>query len=515
MEVVKKEVKNTLLREAKYTQLVIDSEFNIRDVMDDIEKITAYKADAIIYEAQPKDGQVSISGAVCFTIIYKSRNGKEEKYEGEIPFSDNVNIEAVKESDRVEAIPYIEDISCEMLNSRKLMIKGLLGNQIMIFYDNDIKVITGIENGQGIECCYKDRAFTKLKTCRKEMLRIREKFEIPKNKPNIKEIIFSAFNIKNLETRVVREKVQIRGEAELFIIYIPEDSELPYQFACMTNDISEEILGDDVGDDVTFDVVFIPGKVAVEAKADPDGEIREVAVEANQTAYIKAYVEEKFTSIDDMYSTAADINIKKKEVRIENLLLHNNAKTRVVAKEKLRGDNNKILQVCNAYGYAIIDNVLIKDQNMTVDGIVKACIVYISDDSENQFSTWHVELPFSYVLDSAEIKEDMSIRVVPTLDNISVSLIGDAEIEIRATVNVDLTAFEILTIDMIDEIGISPLDETKKERIPFIVGYIVKPGDTLWQIARKYYTTVDKIKELNGLESDLIHENDRLLIMKQ
>ncbi len=34
--------------------------------------------------------------------------------------------------------------------------------------------------------------------------------------------------------------------------------------------------------------------------------------------------------------------------------------------------------------------------------------------------------------------------------------------------------------------------------------YVVQPGDSLWLISRKYNTTVDAIKRLNGLTSDVI-----------
>lgn len=42
--------------------------------------------------------------------------------------------------------------------------------------------------------------------------------------------------------------------------------------------------------------------------------------------------------------------------------------------------------------------------------------------------------------------------------------------------------------------------------------YTVKPGDSLWNIAREYGTTVDAIKSLNGLSSDLLRVGQQLLI---
>ncbi len=54
----------------------------------------------------------------------------------------------------------------------------------------------------------------------------------------------------------------------------------------------------------------------------------------------------------------------------------------------------------------------------------------------------------------------------------------------------------------------------KVQALPGIVGYIVNDGDTLWDIARQYYTTVQDIMETNELASEEIRTGDRLLIIK-
>ena len=45
-----------------------------------------------------------------------------------------------------------------------------------------------------------------------------------------------------------------------------------------------------------------------------------------------------------------------------------------------------------------------------------------------------------------------------------------------------------------------------------LVIYFVQKGDTLWNIAKHYNTTVKSIKDANKLESDLIIPGQKLLI---
>ena len=52
-------------------------------------------------------------------------------------------------------------------------------------------------------------------------------------------------------------------------------------------------------------------------------------------------------------------------------------------------------------------------------------------------------------------------------------------------------------------------------KMPSIVVYYVKAGDSLWSIAKKFNTTVNEIKTLNNLKDDTIYQNQELIIMRK
>ena len=68
---------------------------------------------------------------------------------------------------------------------------------------------------------------------------------------------------------------------------------------------------------------------------------------------------------------------------------------------------------------------------------------------------------------------------------------------------------------MIQDIKVLPLSMEEIEKRPSIVGYIVKPEDDLWSLAKRYSTSVEAIKELNDVSGEKLKAGDRLLIFKE
>lgn len=520
MELVKKEIQTSMLRASKYTQLTVDEDFNVPDAMKDIEKVITYRGNVVIEEVLMEEGKAKIAGIVYFSLLYKAAPEGENdwneicSYDGEIPFQDTVNVDGALRSDKGEVRAYLEDFTISMINSRKFSVRGLIGNALLCYGELNSQTVTRIENGQGIECHYTELAMTKMNVNRKEMLRFKEEFEMPRSKPNIDRIIWHSFALRDIETRSSAGKIFIRGEMELFVIYHSEENELPYQYLSMNREFGQEIEAEDIGEDMISDVTLCLGKGSASVHPDADGEPRNIMVEYVLEAGIKGYQDEKFTIINDMFSPTAELSMEQEHCRLENLLLHNNAKTRVTGKERLRGSSAKILQVCSADGDVEIDNVKIGTDSLTAEGVVRACVVYISDEEDNQFASWNVEIPFEYTMDASELPPDASVRLVPSLDQISIQLLGIDEIEIRAVININLTVFDMIDEDFITGMEILPIDEEKKEQVPGMVGYIVQPGDNLWSIARKFYSTIDSIREINELENEEIQAGDKLIVVK-
>ena len=59
-----------------------------------------------------------------------------------------------------------------------------------------------------------------------------------------------------------------------------------------------------------------------------------------------------------------------------------------------------------------------------------------------------------------------------------------------------------------------PKDQKKLEELPGIVCYVVQPRDTLWDIAKMFYTTMEAIRKLNDLGEGEVKPRQTLLVVK-
>lgn len=515
MDFNRKDIHTSILKASKYSQLTIDDDFNIPDMKEDIDKIIAKNGYIVVEEVISEEGRVKVIGTVYFNTLYKTAGDKAdiEVYEGEIPFEDHVNVDGINRSNTASCQCILEDLTVSMINSRKLEVRGLIGNDVSVYEEIKVNAATDLENGQGIECQYKNAVITETVVSKHDMFKLKEEVDIPQNKPNIREIMWASVELRNMEVKPMEDKLHVRGEVEIFAIYKGQEEHLPVQYLFSVRTISRDIECAGANEDMILEAECRLGKGDVSIRMDADGEDRVIGVDYNVDMNIKMYADQDVKLLSDLYSPQAEIIPETEDFTYENLLMRNCAKAKINYRKRIAGEEAKLLQICHVYGNVEVDDVDIHETHVSVTGVVKTCILYISADDE-PMNCMEVDIPFDYTVDTVPLSAEDSVRIVPSLDQLTATLLNSEEVEIKAQVNLGISIFTHTSTDIITDMNVAPIDYEKKAALPGIVGYIVKKGDTLWSIARRYYATTDSIRAINKLENDYIKEGDRLIIVK-
>ena len=138
-----------------------------------------------------------------------------------------------------------------------------------------------------------------------------------------------------------------------------------------------------------------------------------------------------------------------------------------------------------------------EEQTLRGNGNLETRILYKTGDRIHSVTK---EIPFEILRDiTSEDWDNVSVNL--DLNHFSYHIVNQNNLEIRAGLTYSLCLLKQQNIQCVEGILLEKDAPNICDRAP-IVAYIIKPGDTLFQIAKKYATTVDRLKAVNNIEND-------------
>ena len=199
---------------------------------------------------------------------------------------------------------------------------------------------------------------------------------------------------------------------------------------------------------------------------------------------------------DSLYSIANKLGTTVSELKKENNLTSNTLQIgevlRIPTKEIYEGEENVYIVQKGDTLYSIA-----AANNTTVDELKKA-----NNLTSNILSTGQLlKIPSALLPESTYIvKKEDSLYSIANKYNTTID-------ELKRINN--LTS-NILSIGQVLKLPSDKVSDIEKEENT--ISYTVQKGDSLYSIARKYSTTIDKIKDLNNLTTNLLSIGQVLLI---
>ncbi len=516
MELIKQRVHMNRCNSRENVRSILDADFNVPDIKPDARAIMQQKGEVVIEEVHVMDGKAHIKGALHFTILYAA--------EDDLPVCDmtgNILIQEIvplgcdsTREDEISIHTTIDDLRAELINSRKIGVKAAIQMEVVAESIYDGEGAVDLEGDDSIYKRKKNIEITRLLMARKDTLRVRDECKIPGTKDTIGRILYDEVNLLEVETRVGEDKLILTGEASIFIIYLSADEIPQLNFHECIMPLSGEVNCGGCDESNVVQVVTGIQSRELEVKSDEDGEDRMLDIEIVLNLDIKAYGEENMELLTDFYSTEKECRPVYEMSYFENLIMKNKNKFRVNGKVEL--DVHKpSLQIWKVSGEVRLDEKRIVEDGVEVEGVIDVNVLYRSTDEDIPLAVASGFLPFEQHIQIPDILPDSDIRMTAGLEQISGTLLGENEADIKAVIVIDVLAFNHQEEPIIAEVVVEELDCAARAKEPGLIGYVVKKGEALWDIAKMFYTTTDMIMEINKLEDENVQEGDVLLVMKE
>lgn len=505
----------SVTKSLKTVQNTLETDLNVPDTKQDVDKLIETRGEIILSEAEPMVDKIRLSGELITHVLYAMQGGGMSCFLHSYPFEEEIYMEGVLPEDTIKAEGELDDLNVSIINSRKLAVKSLLAFHIRSI---DVDLIEGAEEvtgEDGVQVLRTPQRMTGLVANKKDMVRLKEEVTIPANKPNVAEVLWERLSLRNPEVRLGREKISIKGELLFFALYKGEEENIPYQNMEWELPFETELPCRECDAGMIDNIKMKLGGSQIDVKPDADGEQRIVAVECSLDLDIRIYEEKEMNFIVDLYSPMKKWELVERAFTFENLLIRNNSRTRINRTIQIQGKGASLLQICHADGTVKIDETEYTENGIQAEGVLAITVLYISGDDRYPINSFTTMVPFSHLVETPGLKKEDIYELSGSVEQLNAVMLDANEIEIKAEISLDTIAFKKQTGKAVIDAKELPFDEEEFAKLPGMVVYIVKNGDTLWNIAKKYDTTMQHLMEMNDLDSEDLKTGERIFIAKE
>ena len=516
LELEKQNLRRNRLKSQTGTQVTLDDDFIVPDTMSDMAEVIL---DSGIIQLEPVKVQrerITVRGKLDFHVLYRKEEGGLQALGGSIPFEEAINVPDLDEKDYVSVSWQLEDLNTEMIHSRKLGIKAIvtLEAKAESLYDTEAAVdVRGEDDEIHLQVRRERIPAAAIALRRKDTYRLKQDITLPGSKPVIERMLWTEMKLAGCQAKPLDGQIHLEGTLMVFALYEGGESG-------MVQWVEESIpfSGEVEMQGAAADMIPVIGLKLIhrdlEEKPDYDGEMRELSVDAVIELDVRLYEEQELELLQDLYATNREIVLDTGEAVFDQILTRNFGKCRVAEKVEMETDP-RVLQICHSSGSVKLDGVEVRENELAVDGVLEVKLLYLTDEDARPVQAATRLVPFHYEAETPGITEDSIWYLEPGLEQLTAVMAGGGQAELRGVITLDLFVLQPETRQIILQAQVHPVDTEKMKAMPGIVGYLVQPGDSLWDVAKRFHTTEKSILEANELPGDAIKAGDCLILVKE
>lgn len=487
----------------------VSEEFNLPDYIPEVRKMLTVKSSILPesrYIADKGNGsQLDFGGTVTYLVIYTDDEGSLRSVPLSSTYEASTTLNSHPENILIDTV--VDNTTLRVNAPRKLTIKARLKSHILGFENRTLE--ENITPKSSADEMYLQRAGKKIKAMEIEQvslqnLKMSDKLDMQGNK-NAKPIWCDA-GMTITECKAQNKSVLVRGEATVKCICQTEDGNIT-----LTKNlpIVEEIEAENcrVGDMASVQGRCISLSISNEINDDNNQLFFDFNCELE--GIVTHNKDEYLTS--DCYSTKCETEATYKTIDTYSSVKNQNSSFTV--SEVLKRKNNDMESIVEILANPVCEKTEIKGEKVSFIGKLEANIIGKSKENDNgeiEYIADNYDVPFKYDMDIGTVNAECITRNSLSIGNLNARYDND-KLFVNCEVFLSQNVFVKDKVEILDMAVIKKDKEIKNDSACIRV-YFPKENDTLWEIAKKYHTTVNKIAEQNEIEATSVAIQKSLII---
>lgn len=476
----------------------IEQDIIVPDTKPDAVKIVSVFVTPYISDFEVYNDKIKIEGKINYFVIYKvaderfSTRGLYVSY----PYTQIINVQGIKKDMNIMIEPVIKNIIHSLPNERKISVKTEVIFKVIAKTNNSVNLVKKFGDEDKIECKMCRKNFNNMICFKRSIIASKEDIVLPNEAEDLYEILKVEANIINTEYKESYNKIMTKGDIEVKILYLAENKDNMIKSVKVTVPFSAMIELDNINDKSKYDINYIIKDFDIRINNEITS-TKTITVEYQIEACITMYEEDEVEYVEDFYSQVYDLNYDRTSFNV--VTSSNKIVKSIDLKENISNilpSNSRLVDYSfdpSYINYEVVSNII------KLSGNAKVNLLYINlDNLELESKVVDILLNENVNLDNIS----QNSKVSADIRDININVLQNGiDVEIKASFKLIAIIENVSNINVIENLEENDMELVNLDSMNI---YIVRDGDTLWSIAKKYKTSVDKILQTNN---DIVDEN--------
>lgn len=497
-------------------QAIIEGDILAPDTKPDISRVVAVDGNIQVNKKETQDDKILVEGNLLFKVLYVSDRGEEPLYsiDSSTNFKEIIEIKGLTPQIKNEVEAEIEHIDFNLNNERKIGVKAVINLQGKGLKESHVEITKDVEGLGDIEVLRESLRYTDIVGSNVSDTLVKDAFELEEGLPEIKEILKSSPLVVERETKITDGKVIVGGLLLLETLYIGEDEENPLNILKKEIPFTHFIEMPEAYSDMEYRLKMKVDEVYTDVKENADGAKRILEVEGIINIQATVMENQNREVVVDAYSPTKPLKLQKSKIEVrESLGIHH---SQVLLRETLDLPNNypPMAKIFSVNAKPIVTDYQLRENKVAIEGVLEATVIYATEEGEQPIYSFLQEIPFRHHVEMERTENQMEVEVDLLIQELDYSQINEEQAEVRINLKSTCQAYCMKSMDILShaEEMEETVDITKR---PSLTIYFFQEGDSLWKIAKKYNTTVQRIMEANEIENpEDVKPGDQIIIEK-
>ncbi|MBR4030836.1 MAG: DUF3794 domain-containing protein [Clostridia bacterium] len=473
----------------------------------DVKEFLYTEAKAVVNGTEVQNGRVLVYGTVKFCPIYLATDGQIKSLSAQTTFTDVIDVLGAEQGMKADVCCKTERVEFKNLNGRKLTAKAMLEIEASVMEETEQEAVSQVEEEKA-EVKREKFDYVKKNATVTSLFNINDQVEISGEMPAVFEILKADGKISNSSYKIINNKIVIKANLDTTILYT-DDKERKPCFVSVSVPFTEVLEVEGITEDwnliQNMEVCEISCKLA-----DDSNTRRIIDIDALVESRTETSENKSAELISDCFGIEKQALLTKEEIKLKQssgeVKLQSGIRGQIEIKEM-----PPVSRVYNLAGKAKIQRLEQENGQIALCGVVATELTYISDDENRPICSVEKELPFKELinsLDNDNSEADLEVHVT----GMSYTLSDASNIEVRGNVEIKGMITKTVNKSVITDITMNET-EGKSPEASLTVCFVNK-NDSLWDIAKRYSTSIASICEVNNLKENEMIGGKKLIVPK-